>query len=518
MILLSSYFSKSQVLEQDSLALVAIYNSTNGDNWTYNNYWLSYPVELWFGVEVSNNRVVKIDLNYNNLSGFIPEEIGDLDSLSYFSIHNNYLASISPSIGACTILDTLKFFSNPIDFLPPEIGNLSNLKYFSFGKTEISVIPDEIGGLINLEYLYGREANIQAIPETIGNLISIKEIDLALNNIFNFPSSIGNCTNLTKLHLNANSIPNVPIEIGNLINIEELILGGNIIDYIPNEIYTLTSLEKLNFAANNIDSISISIGNLVNLRNFQFFDNNITSIPEVIGELTDLTYIVGYGNRLTSLPLSLLDIPHISWLYMMYNRLTFEDIEPFVSISGFHYHDQDSIGFYIDTTINIDTPYYMEIQTGGDFNQYQWLKNGDTILGANEFFLEFPNISFADSGAYHCLVTNTISPNLTLYSRTIDLNIVDPLMINESESYVQFELYPNPNTGIFSININENKMSDRLILLVYNQFGVALKSFTIYQTNLVTIDISNLQPGLYYTKLYCEKKIINSETKKLILK
>jgi len=519
LILLTSYYSKSQVLEQDSLALVAIYNSTNGDNWTYNNYWLSYPVELWFGIEVSNNRVVKIDLNYNNLSGYIPEEIGDLDSLSYFSIYNNSIDSISSSTGDCTILDTLMIFNNPVDFLPPEIGDLSNLRYFNFSNTEISYMPEELGGLIRLEYLLGFNGILQNIPESLGNMISLKEIDLSLNNISNLPSSIVNCINLTRLQVNANEIPSVPSEIGNLSNLEILILGGNNISELPEEIFTLTNLRKLNFAANDLNYISPSIGNLVNLENFQFFNCEFTSIPDEIGNLSKLTYINGYGNRLNSLPITLLDIPNVETLFLAYNQLTFEDIEPLVSINGFEYWNQDSIGDYIDTTLYLNATYHIETQTGGEFNQYQWLKNGDTIVGANNYFLEFQSLSYADSGEYHCLVTNTIATGLTLYSRVVNLHIIDPLNINEDEKEcdLSFHVYPNPAHDKVFIRFAEKNIYENVSISIYNQYGVYVKSYKTKNSYLFEIDISELNKGIYFIQLFYDNNQTISRIEKLIV-
>jgi Leucine-rich repeat (LRR) protein len=517
LILVTSYYSKSQVLEQDSLALVAIYNSTNGDNWTYNNYWLSYPVELWFGIEVSYNRVVKIDLNYNNLSGYIPEEIGDLDSLSYFSIYNNSIDSISSSTGDCTILDTLMIFSNPIDFLPPEIGDLSNLRYFNFGNTEITYLPEELGGLTSLEYLLGINGILQNIPESLGNMTSLKEIDLSLNNISNLPSSVGNCTNLTRLQVNANEIPSVPTEIGNLSNLEILILGANNISELPEEIFTLTNLWKLNFAANDLNYISPSIGNLVNLENFQFFNNEFTTIPEEIGNLTNLTYINGYSNRLSSLPLTLLNLPNVQTLYVVYNQLTFEDIEPLISITGFEYWGQDSIGFSVDTTVYLNTAYTMEIQTGGEFNKYQWLKNGDTIVGANNYFLEFQSLNYADSGEYHCLVTNTIATGLTLYSRVVNLHIIDPLNIKEDgkERDLSFYVYPNPAHDKVFIRFAEKNIYEYISF--YNQYGVYVKSYKTKDSYLFEIDISELNKGIYFIQLFYDNNQTINKIEKLIV-
>ncbi|MEN8194176.1 MAG: hypothetical protein ABFS12_15235, partial [Bacteroidota bacterium] len=47
----------AQVLEQDSLALVALYDSTGGNNWTNNENWLTGPVSTWYGIKVLENRV-----------------------------------------------------------------------------------------------------------------------------------------------------------------------------------------------------------------------------------------------------------------------------------------------------------------------------------------------------------------------------------------------------------------------------------------------------------------------------
>ena len=65
-----------QVEEQDSLALVALYDSTDGINWNNNTNWLTGPVSSWYGITVTGNRVTKIDLEDNNLQGNLPSEIG----------------------------------------------------------------------------------------------------------------------------------------------------------------------------------------------------------------------------------------------------------------------------------------------------------------------------------------------------------------------------------------------------------------------------------------------------------
>src|SRR5690349_12935035 len=70
------------VNKQDSLALVDLYNSTNGPNWNYHTNWLTKrPVSTWGGIIVSGKRVILIDLFDNNLIAQIPYSIGNLTAL-----------------------------------------------------------------------------------------------------------------------------------------------------------------------------------------------------------------------------------------------------------------------------------------------------------------------------------------------------------------------------------------------------------------------------------------------------
>ena len=77
------------VNERDSLALVALYESTDGDNWYDNNGWLEAPVADWYGVTMSGDRVVGLDLGSNLLTGEIPPELGQLSSLEVLDLHSN---------------------------------------------------------------------------------------------------------------------------------------------------------------------------------------------------------------------------------------------------------------------------------------------------------------------------------------------------------------------------------------------------------------------------------------------
>ena len=65
--------------ETDREALVAFYNATTGSR----SKWLSdAPLSEWDGVKTDDDgRVIKLDLNYNELGGEIPAELGSLSNL-----------------------------------------------------------------------------------------------------------------------------------------------------------------------------------------------------------------------------------------------------------------------------------------------------------------------------------------------------------------------------------------------------------------------------------------------------
>ncbi|MFD1614809.1 T9SS type A sorting domain-containing protein [Gelatiniphilus marinus] len=145
----------------DYNALVAIYNSTNGDNWTDNSNWLdnTKPLQLWHGITLdSSNRVTNLNLGNNNLTGSIPPEIGDLTELTYLGFFTNQLTGN----------------------IPPEIGNLIKLTHMDLSPNTFSgPIPPEIGNLVNLETLWLNQNGLTGtIPTSFQNLTKLKRLYL----------------------------------------------------------------------------------------------------------------------------------------------------------------------------------------------------------------------------------------------------------------------------------------------------------------------------------------------------
>ena len=251
----------------DSLALVALYNSTGGANWT-NTWDLSQPMNTWFGVEVNSfGCVTCLDLdgnadcifgggggnNGNNLNGILPDEIGNLVALEklLISFNNQLVGEIPSTIVNLTSLKELYLALNSLTgSLPTSLGQISTLEKINIQSNQLTGnIPISIGDLSNLNFLALFNNQLSGeLPSEIGNLQNLVRVNLG-NNLLtgSIPTSIGNLSNLEALSLYANQLSGViPTEIGNLSNLQELILMfNNLNGNIPSELGNLTNLTRI---------------------------------------------------------------------------------------------------------------------------------------------------------------------------------------------------------------------------------------------------------------------------------
>lgn len=326
----------------DSLALLALYESTNGTNWA--TPWnLEENVIFWKGVTVaSSGRVVGLDLESNNLTGSLPDELADLTALLHLDLSYNQLR---------------------VGQIPPAIYSLEELKVLKLEQIRLTGnISEELGNLedlVELNLSYNRLTG--EIPASIGNLVNLKELQLRFNALSGtIPSGLGNLINLESIDLDYNQLTGtLPVEMGNL--------------------FELSSL-KLQF--NNLSGdVPETFKDLKNLISFEISDNQFSGLPDLSG-----------------LNLQRFDVER--------NKLDFGDLVPNYRVLTYyspqaHIGPPLALAGLIGEDLHLTT---VTFDNGN--NKYQWFKNGQKIDGATDatFVLQYSGPE--DSGKYHCQVTN----------------------------------------------------------------------------------------------------------------
>lgn len=128
----------AQTPQQDSLALVAIYNATGGTHWTNNTNWLKpgQKVSTWYGVTVGNlNHVSELNLYQNNLTGTLPDAIGNLTQVVSMTLAGNHLSGTIPrSLSTLTRLGFIALFDNDYTGeMPTFLFTLPAIQYVFLG-------------------------------------------------------------------------------------------------------------------------------------------------------------------------------------------------------------------------------------------------------------------------------------------------------------------------------------------------------------------------------------------------
>ncbi|MEO1623929.1 MAG: gliding motility-associated C-terminal domain-containing protein [Bacteroidota bacterium] len=155
----------------DSLALIAIYNNTNGPSWT--TQWdLNQAVCTWYGINMDDDGyVTELELNNNNLVGSLPPQIGDLSRMEILQLDNNRLSGN----------------------MPADISRLSELKILFLDDNEfVGTIPDGYANLRNLQTFYLDNNQITGgIPFGFTNLPNLTALDFFRNQIDSLPDLSG---------------------------------------------------------------------------------------------------------------------------------------------------------------------------------------------------------------------------------------------------------------------------------------------------------------------------------------
>jgi len=343
---------------KDSLYLMALYNATNGENWSPINWDLDVPVSAWQGVELDEQGLVtKIELPNNNIEGVLPIEIGNFQALETLILSDNRISGFLPlSLGNLKQLNILNLSHNYITGkIPAELGYLYQLYELKLNNNQLSQnIPPKLGNLENLTNLSLTDNNLSGcFNDNLTDLCDVESASISQGNNFNedwfafcsYEANRCECDrkvdslallnlyvatkghswqtkwNLTKsidkwhgitlndlgcvrkIELSNNQLlGELPQEIQNLQYLDTLIISNNTVcGKIPSTIGNISKLKVLDLSGNIISgSIPAEIGDLKKLETLRLNANQLCGyIPHEIGDLKKLTEIYLTDNLFT---------------------------------------------------------------------------------------------------------------------------------------------------------------------------------------------------------------------------
>lgn len=392
------------------------------------------------------DSVVSIRLDHNLLQGPVPSSIAELEFIQNIDLSNNRLTELPNLAPLINTLEFLKvsnnllffneldsagvFFLPGLDYIyyPQGFFNVSReeqaenvkftlldttdrttYKWFNQGNeingeiTDSLIVPNNEDGAFYCEirdeiYPY---LVIKTVPQATGDIeltkgILSSEYEALVTVYDSLGGDFWNNNQYWKTDTLAVYWKGVSLKDG--IYVDELNLRANNLEgIIPHDIKNLTHLEELNFGSNKITDL-IDFSDMENLSEIYFDANFLTEVPDF--------------NLMENLEV----------LDLRFNQLDFGDIEPIIeSADEFLYEKQAKIGETQVYSPIVGGNHTISITTPGNYNTYQWFKNGETISDANSSSYTITNFSLEDEGDYHCEVSNTIAPDLTLVSKFITI-------------------------------------------------------------------------------------------------
>ncbi|KAI5321951.1 hypothetical protein L3X38_031023 [Prunus dulcis] len=445
--------------ETDRTALLTIKAQIKQDPHNVTSSWNeSIHFCFWHGVTCSrqhNQRVTKLDLQSQNLAGFISPSIGNLSFLRELQLQNNSFShEIPPQIGHLRRLQVLSLhnnsFSGPI---PYNISYCSNLIFMDFGFNGlVGKIHSEFGSLSKLQrFVLQANPLTGEIPPSLGNLSSLEVLAVSHNNL----------------------VGSIPTSLGQLKNIKFLSLGSNYLSgTIPPSIYNLSALYSFGVALNQIHgSLPSDMGN--SLPNLQFFS-------------------IGINQFFGSFPLTLSNATSLQVFNVQNNKLTGQvpDLRKLHNLQRF--------------TIAVN---HLGIGTDGDLSFLSGLTNATElkilIMGVNNFRGTLPtsisNLStkldmfWFNSNQLHGSIPTDIANLVNLESLGMKGNSFTgsiPSEFGQLSSLAELDISVNLLSGSIPASLGNLTKMYRLFLAGNNLEGVIPSSLGKFQ-QLISLDLSN---------------------------
>ncbi|KAM7505312.1 hypothetical protein LguiB_004216 [Lonicera macranthoides] len=175
----------------------------------------------------------RVRFDGNKLTGNISEAFGIYPNLQYMDISNNeFYGEISDNWSRCKQLTKLAITKNKLTgSIPVAFGNATQLRELYLSSNHlVGEIPKEFGKLKYLLQLFLSDNQLSgSVPRELGSLRELLYLDLSANRLSgSIPGVLGDCSHLIRLNLSRNEFGGkIPIQITKLVQLVELDLSRN---------------------------------------------------------------------------------------------------------------------------------------------------------------------------------------------------------------------------------------------------------------------------------------------------
>ena len=461
-------------------------------------------------------NVLSLFLGNNQLTGGIPEELGTMTGLENLSLANNaHTGPIPLALTGMTDLSTLFLGGNRLTgSIPPELAALQGLTKLSLNDNQLTGgIPESLGSIPNLRELRLQNNTLTGeVPSSLGFLLILMVLDLRNNQLAGpLPESMEFLQRLERLDLSGNQLTGSLAVLNGLTRLAEVYLRGNAFTGdLPVNLGLLPLIRIIDFGENQLAGvIPPSFSRPRNLERLDLDGIRIEgAVPASFSQLATLRRLLLNDNRLDDLP-DLTALAMLDTINVANNRLTFEDVEPNVSLAGgdIAYAPQDTVETVLTRTAAQVT---FSVAVGGTNNQYQWFRDGVAVEGATADTLRIDTT--AEVAIYHCEITNTLAPALTLTSRLLRSDAVatgrdaapDEAARAVPDAFALKANYPNPFNASTHI-VFDAAAPAQIRLTVYDAMGRAVATLVDRWMpagrHAVSFETGKLPSGLYLYRI-----------------
>ncbi len=319
--------AQTDIPQAECVALVALYQSTNGPNWSdspENGWKVTNSPCSWTGVSCSSGsprHVIAIDRANCNMAGTLPD-LSALTRMEFLNLSSNRLVGGMPDLSALADLQWLYLYSNSLSGNIPDLSALTDLRDLGLSYNKLSGSIPDLSILPNLQRVFLHNNELSGSIPNLSALTNLQGLFLYNNHLSGSIPELAALTNLEYLALNNNQLSgNIP-DISALTNLQGLHLYSNRLSGNIPDLSALTNLQQLLLADNHLSGSIVPEHLPPALHDLALDHNHLTGPIPDLSSITGLAFMdVGFNQLSGSIP-DLSALANLSTLYVEGNQLS----------------------------------------------------------------------------------------------------------------------------------------------------------------------------------------------------